>query len=66
MGSWIGRYRKINKNFDWKGGKLRREIKPRNGKGKRGGDNRNGEKGYKKRTVIFLFTRATVPLLVDK
>ena len=32
--------------------------KPKIGKGKRGGGNRNGEKGYKKAIIIFLFTLA--------
>ena len=36
----------------------RKEMKPRNGKKKMGRGNRNGEKGYKKGIIIFLFTRA--------
>ena len=50
---------KINKNFDGKGEYGEGEMKPRIGKGKRGGGNRNGEKGYKKVIIIFLFIRAT-------
>ena len=35
-------------------------MKSRNGKGKGGGRKRNsGEKGYKKRITIFLFTHVT-------
>ena len=46
MGSKFNR--KINENFDGKGGIWRREMKRKNDKGSRGGGNRNGEKGYKK------------------
>ena len=35
---------KTNKNFGWKGGIGGREMKPRNGKGKRGGRKRNGQR----------------------
>ena len=39
-------------------GTWRREMKPNQWQGERGGGNRNEEKGYKKEITILLFTRA--------
>ena len=54
---------KTKKNFDWKGGIWRREMKPRNVKwkfqiqvGEKGMDR---VKGYKKRIIMILLTCAT-------
>ena len=45
---------KNNNMFDCKGGIWKREMKPRTGKGKRGGRKTNGRReGYKKRIIIF-------------
>ena len=67
MGTWIGSPTdsKTNKNFDWQERILRREMKPKNSKGKKGWGNRNRQKRYITKESLFLFMRATPDTLAN-